>query len=143
MFGTSYVFACESCMLANGTFQRYHYKGNVKYEVKIRKYLDTLGNENIDTLSILFNHFDKNHGCLLMDYENRSSGNSTYQRYELINGKLELVEGHGGYFRRIYSNDGKILEDHRSNGIGLYNSKGKNYRTITYESEKSKKIKSY
>lgn len=149
LFGTSYVFACESCMLTNGTFRTYHYKGNVKtvYEVKIRKYLDTLGNENIDTLSILFNHFDKNHGCLLMDYENRSSGNSAYQRYELINGKLELVEGHGGFpigdFRRIYSNDGKILEVHRDNSIGLYDSKGKNYRTITYESEKSKKIKNY
>lgn len=136
-------------MLTNGTFRRYHYKGNVKtvYEVKIRKYLDTLGNEKIDTVSILFNHFDKNHGCLLMDYENRSSGNSAYMRYEIINGKYELVEGHGGFpigdFRRIYSNDGKILEEHRSKGIGLYNSKGKNYRTITYESEKSKKIKNY
>lgn len=151
LFGTSYVFACESCMLTNGTFRTYHYKGNVKtaYVVKIRKYLDTLGNENIDTLSILFNHFDKNHGCLLMDYENRSSGNSAYQRYELINGKLELVEGHGhgGFliseFRRTYSNDGKILEVHRDNSIGLFDSKGKKYCTITYESEKSKKIKSY
>ena len=151
LFGTSYVFACESCMLTNGTFRSYHYKGNVKtvYEVKIRKYLDTLGNENIDTLSILFNHFDKNHRCLLMDYENRSSGNSAYQRYELINGKLELVEGHGhgGFliseFRRIYSNDGKILEVHRDNSIGLYDSNGKNYCIITYESEKSKKIKNY
>ncbi|MBO7626099.1 MAG: hypothetical protein J6S93_00925 [Paludibacteraceae bacterium] len=149
LFGTSYVFACESCMLTNGTFRSYHYKGNVKtvYEVKIRKYLDTLGNENIDTVTILFNHFDKNHRCLLMDYENRSTGSSAYQRYELINGKYELVEGHGGFpigdFRRIYSNDGKILEVHRDNSIGLYNSKGKNYRTITYESEKSKKIKNY
>lgn len=143
------AIACESCMLTNGTFLRYHYKGNVKtvYEVKIRKYLDTLGNENIDTLSIIFNHFDKNHRCLLMDYENRSTGSSAYQRYELINGKLELVEGHGGFpmgeFRRIYSNDGKILEVHRDNSIGLYDSNGKNYCIITYESEKSKKIKNY
>ena len=149
LFGTSYVFACESCMLTNGTFRRYHYKGNVKtvYEVKIRKYLDTLGNEKIDTMTILFNHFDKNHKCLLMDYENRSTGSSAYQRYELINGKLELVEGHGGFpmgeFRRTYSNDGKILEVHRDNSIGLFDSKGKKYCTITYESEKSKKIKSY
>lgn len=149
LFGTSYVFACESCMLTNGTLRRYDYKGNVKtaYVVKIRKYLDTLGNENIDTLSIIFNHFDKNHRCLLMDYENRSTGSSAYQRYELINGKLELVEGHGGFplgeFRRVYSNDGKILEVHRDNSIGLFDSKGKKYCTITYESEKSKKIKNY
>ncbi len=151
LFGTSYVFACESCMLTNGTLRTYHYKGNVKtvYEVKIRKYLDTLGNEKIDTVTILFNHFDKNHRCLLMDYENRSTGSSAYQRYELINGKLELVEGHGhgGFliseFRRTYSNDGKILEVHRDNSIGLFDSKGKKYCTITYESEKSKKIKSY
>lgn len=147
----SYVFACESCMLTNGTFRTYHYKGNVKtaYEVKIRKYLDTLGNEKIDTVTILFNHFDKNHRCLLMDYENRSSGNSAYMRFELINGKLEYVEGHGhgGFliseFRRTYSNDGKILEFHRDNSIGLFDSKGKNYCIITYESEKSKKIKNY
>ena len=149
LFGTSYVFACESCMLTNGTFRTYHYKGNVKtvYEVKIRKYLDTLGNEKIDTVTILFNHFDKNHRCLLMDYENRSYGSSAYQRFEIINGKYVMVESRGSFpigdFRRIYSNDGKILEEHRSKGIGLYNSKGKNYRTITYESEKSKKIKSY
>ncbi len=149
LFGTSYVFACESCMLTNGTFRRYDYKGNVKtaYEVKIRKYLDTLGNEKIDTVTILFNYFDKNHKCLLMDYENRSTGSSAYQRYELINGKLELVEGHGGFplgeFRRIYSNDGKILEVHRDKSIGLYDSNGKNYCIITYESEKSKKIKNY
>lgn len=149
MFGTSYVFACESCMLTNGTFRTYHYKGNVKtvYEVKIRKYLDTLGNEKIDTVTILFNHFDKNHRCLLMDYENRSYGSSAYQRFEIINGKYELVEGHGGFpigeFRRTYSNDGKILEVHRDNSIGLFDSKGKKYCTITYESEKSKKIKNY
>jgi len=151
LFGMSYVFACESCMLTNGTFRTYHYKGNVKtaYEVKIRKYLDTLGNEKIDTVTILFNHFDKNHRCLLMDYENRSSGNSAYMRFELINGKLEYVEGHGhgGFliseFRRTYSNDGKILEFHRDNSIGLFDSKGKNYCIITYESEKSKKIKNY
>lgn len=149
LFGTSYVFACESCMLTNGTFRTYHYKGNVKtaYVVKIRKYLDTLGNENIDTLSILFNHFDKNHRCLLMDYENRSSGSSAYQRFEIINGKYVMVESRGSFpigdRHRIYSNDGKILEVHYPNAVELFNSQEKKYCTITYESEKSKKIKNY
>ena len=68
------AIACESCMLTNGTFKSYHYKGNVKtaHTVNIRKYLDTLGNEKIDTMTIIFNHFDKNHKCMLFDYENRS-----------------------------------------------------------------------
>ena len=149
LFGTSYVFACESCMLTNGTFRRYHYKGNVKtvYEVKIRKYLDTLGNEKIDTVTILFNHFDKNHRCLLMDYENRSYGSSAYQRFEIINGKYVMVESRGSFpigdRHRIYSNDGKILEVHYPNAVELFNSQEKKYCTITYESEKSKKIKNY
>ncbi|MEE1177727.1 MAG: hypothetical protein U0K71_12045 [Paludibacteraceae bacterium] len=149
LFGTSYVFACESCMLTNGTFRTYHYKGNVKtvYEVKIRKYLDTLGNEKIDTVTILFNHFDKNHRCLLMDYENRSYGSSAYQRFEIINGKYVMVESRGSFpigdRHRIYSNDGKILEVHYPNAVELFNSQEKKYCTITYESEKSKKIKSY
>lgn len=149
LFGTSYVFACESCMLTNGTFRTYHYKGNVKtvYEVKIRKYLDTLGNEKIDTVTILFNHFDKNHRCLLMDYENRSYGSSAYQRFEIINGKYVMVESRGSFpigdRHRIYSNDGKILEVHYPNAVELFNSQEKKYCTITYESEKSKKIKNY
>jgi YD repeat-containing protein len=136
-------------MLTNGTFRTYHYKGNVKtvYEVKIRKYLDTLGNEKIDTVTILFNHFDKNHRCLLMDYENRSYGSSAYQRFEIINGKYVMVESRGSFpigdRHRIYSNDGKILEVHYPNAVELFNSQEKKYCTITYESEKSKKIKSY
>lgn len=143
------AIACESCMLTNGTFLRYDYKGNVKtaHTVNIRKYLDTLGNEKIDTVTILFNHFDKNHRCLLMDYENRSYGSSAYQRFEIINGKYVMVESRGSFpigdRHRIYSNDGKILEVHYPNAVELFNSQEKKYCTITYESEKSKKIKSY
>ena len=136
-------------MLRNGHFQEYNYKGNVKtaHEVNIRKYLDSLGNEKTDTMSIIFNYFDKKHKSMLMDYENRSTGSSAYMRHELINGKYEIVESRGPFpmlnSRRIYSNDGKLLEEHSPIAVKLFNPQGKKYCTITYESTQSKKIAKY
>ena len=136
-------------MLRNGHFQEYNYKGNVKtaHEVNIRKYLDSLGNEKTDTMSIIFNYFDKKHKSMLMDYENRSTGGSSaYMRHEVINGKYELVESRGPFmenWHKIYSNDGKLREVHYSNVVRLYNAQGKLYCTITYKSLISKKIEKY
>lgn len=136
-------------MLRNGHFQEYNYKGNVKtaHEVNIRKYLDSLGNEKTDTMSIIFNYFDKKHKSMLMDYENRSTGGSSaYMRHEVINGKYELVESRGPFMEnkhKIYSNDGKLREVHYSNVVRLYNAQGKLYCTITYKSLISKKIEKY
>ncbi|MBO4805898.1 MAG: hypothetical protein J5554_07635 [Paludibacteraceae bacterium] len=147
--GAISVVACESCMLSNGYHLMYGYKGNVKtaHAVNIRKYLDSLGNEKIDTMAITFRQFDKNHKCMLLDYENRSTGSSAYLRHELINGKYEIVESRGPFpmlnSRRIYSNDGKLLEEHSPIAVKLFNPQGKKYCTITYESTQSKKIAKY
>lgn len=143
------TIACESCMLGNGYSQEYHYKGNVRtaHKVETCKYLDSLGNEKTDTMSVIFNFFDQKHNCVLFDYENRSTGSSAYVRREFINGKYEVVESRGPFpirnSHRIYSDKGILREERLPYATRLFDSKGKLYCTITYESVNSKKIAKY
>ncbi len=147
--GAMSAMACESCGLAQGFYQSYHYKGNVKtvHTVDVCKYLDTLGNEKIDTTTVIFKYFDQKHRCMLFDYENRSTGSSAYQRHEIINGKYVLVESRGPFPMRnsirVYSDKGELREEHFPNAVHLFNPNGRKYCTITYESIKSKRIANY
>ncbi len=143
---TTSIWACTECLIHDGDFEEYTYKGNVKtvHKVSLPLYKDNLGNKKIgkDTTNSWYLTFDRQKECMSMESKTCDPGLYAFKKYERFNGERKLVEFK--MVRRwknhpviddkyIYSENGILREEQSLDSKVLYNPEGKEHCRIFYK----------